>query len=340
MAPRLAIIADDLTGAADTAAPFAARGARVGVALSPSAVTDALARRPDVLAVCTDSREIGPDEARARVAAVVAALPAGIRVFKKVDSRLKGNIAAEMQALHFDRALVAPAIPAFGRIAAGGRIEGFGLSAPVEIAPALGEALARARIPDTRTPDDMRAALASADGDLLVGARGLGEVLAEAMFPAPPATIERLPGPRALIVVGSHDPITLAQVAAVADAGAAAIVPAPSGRADAVLDKTRMVLLATPEGPPVAPHTVAARLAEAVIAAPPFQTLLITGGATAAVVLARMKIASLDLLGEVLPGLPVAQARGMSIVLKSGGFGGAETLLQLLGRIEGGKGSG
>mgnify|MGYP002653296247 FL=1 len=40
-APRLAIIGDDLTGTLDAAAPFAARGARVQVALNPAALREA-----------------------------------------------------------------------------------------------------------------------------------------------------------------------------------------------------------------------------------------------------------------------------------------------------------
>ena len=102
----LAIIADDLTGAQDTAAPFAARGAGVRMAMSPAAVPDALAHGPHVLVICTDSREIPADQARARVVQTLANLPGSVPLFKKIDSRLKGNIAAELAGFDAARLLV------------------------------------------------------------------------------------------------------------------------------------------------------------------------------------------------------------------------------------------
>ena len=58
--PWLAIIADDLTGALDTAAPFAASPRGVAVASRPGALAAALAADADVVAVSTRSREIAP----------------------------------------------------------------------------------------------------------------------------------------------------------------------------------------------------------------------------------------------------------------------------------------
>ncbi|MDO5606454.1 MAG: four-carbon acid sugar kinase family protein [Paracoccus sp. (in: a-proteobacteria)] len=338
-APALTIIADDLTGAQDTAAPFAARGARVEVALRPSAIAAALAQRPDILAVSTDSREISAAEAARRVQTVLAALPAGARLFKKVDSRLKGNIAAELDAIPFDRALIAPAIAQFGRITQGGCLRGFGVDTPIDIAAALGPVSARSDIPDVLTPQDMDTALARTGADLLVGARGLGEALAARMYPAPPQMVGTLPGPRLLAVIGSHDPITLAQVETLATAGAARIVRAPNGQPGGPLDGDRVVLLATPGTDRRPADEVGASLAAAVMAAAPADTLVLSGGATAAVVLDRMGLTHLRLIGECLPGLPVTVAGATTVVLKSGGFGDAATLLHLLGLIAQGKGS-
>ena len=100
----LTIIGDDLTGALDASAPFAARGLRVAVALGPEHVAAALATDPDVIAVTTESREISPQAARDAVLRVARALP-DVRILKKVDSRLKGNIEAELSALEFASAL-------------------------------------------------------------------------------------------------------------------------------------------------------------------------------------------------------------------------------------------
>ena len=65
---RLAVLADDLTGALDAAAPFAARGITTVVALGLDGLDAALASGADVVGVSTDSREIVPDAARAAVA--------------------------------------------------------------------------------------------------------------------------------------------------------------------------------------------------------------------------------------------------------------------------------
>src|SRR5690606_6122283 len=79
---KRAIIADDLTGALDAAAPFAARGLSTVVALSAKALPKAIAQGSQVIGVSTDSREIPPDEARMAVASVVTALPDDFALFK------------------------------------------------------------------------------------------------------------------------------------------------------------------------------------------------------------------------------------------------------------------
>lgn len=332
-APRLVIIADDLTGAQDTAAPFAARGAKVWVALNAESVADALAQSPDILAVSTNSRELSEREATKRVAAVLAALPSGARLFKKIDSRLKGNVVAELSAISFDHALVAPAIPAFGRIVRDGNLQGFGVDAPINVAAILGNLANRTEIPDSITASDMEAALAETKADLLIGARGLGEALAAKLYPAEPTLINNLPGPRVLVVVGSHDPITLKQVAEVETSHAATVVSAPSGQPAAPLDGEKMLVVAKDGAAAVPGAIVEKSMAEAVAAAPRPDTLVLTGGATASAVLDRFSVGHIELLGECLPGLPVSRRGNTTFVLKSGGFGTAETLTKLFGMV-------
>lgn len=70
----LAIVADDLTGALDAAAPFAARGFHVEVALAIEAIGDALGAGPDVLSINLGSRELSAESARQRAAAALGAL--------------------------------------------------------------------------------------------------------------------------------------------------------------------------------------------------------------------------------------------------------------------------
>lgn len=122
----LGILADDLTGACDCAAPFAARGARVVVCLQPAGPAPKSATW-DVLVVNTDSRHQTAAEARARVRRGALLLrqggwPLG---FKKIDSTLRGHIGAELEELlelGVVRAWLAPAFPQQGRTVEAGHL--------------------------------------------------------------------------------------------------------------------------------------------------------------------------------------------------------------------------
>src|SRR5690606_892906 len=181
---KLAIIADDLSGALDAAAPLAMRGLRTIVALAPAGIETALRDDPEIIGVSTGSREGDPSAARAAVRRCLEALPAGTRIFKKVDSRLKGNIEAELDAIPYQRSLVVPAIPAFGRWVRDGRLGGFGVAEPVSVAARLGAHGSRASIPDIERQSDIDAALEATPCDLLVGARGLAEAVALRLAPS------------------------------------------------------------------------------------------------------------------------------------------------------------
>ncbi|WP_427912927.1 four-carbon acid sugar kinase family protein [Ramlibacter sp. MMS24-I3-19] len=115
------IIADDLSGAADCAIPFARAAHRTAVALHPL--------HPDLdadgltLSIDADTRRLDGDEAAARTRAIYTARRrAGQRLYKKIDSTLRGHWAAEVAALRplAGTAIVAPAYPALGRTVSGG----------------------------------------------------------------------------------------------------------------------------------------------------------------------------------------------------------------------------
>ena len=74
MTLRLAIVADDLTGALDTATPFALAGLKVVVAVSVDGVEDAIATKADVVAVNTASRALDATAAVESVARAMAAI--------------------------------------------------------------------------------------------------------------------------------------------------------------------------------------------------------------------------------------------------------------------------
>lgn len=115
----LGIIADDFTGAMDTASEVAARGYETVVV----AVPDASPPDSTVVAVNTDSRYLTPHEAAELVRDRIDAVGAST-IYKKIDSTLRGNVgsevAAALRATADELAVVAPAFPAAGRRTQGG----------------------------------------------------------------------------------------------------------------------------------------------------------------------------------------------------------------------------
>jgi len=114
------IVADDLSGAADCAIAFAAVGRRTVVTLETPGVMNAAAQADnvDVIAADTDTRRLSSQDAAQRTADAFNALNAtGRRLYKKIDSTLRGNWTAEVAALQplAGLAIVAPSFPATGR---------------------------------------------------------------------------------------------------------------------------------------------------------------------------------------------------------------------------------
>ncbi|PKL07333.1 MAG: hypothetical protein CVV53_00055 [Spirochaetae bacterium HGW-Spirochaetae-9] len=120
------VIADDFTGAGDSAVQFRSEGRPVRLLLNPGAFQETRQRNLAATVVNTDSRFLPSAEAYACVAETVRHLhKAGARFFyKKIDSTLRGNpadeIAAVMDAAGYRFAIVAPSAPKNGRIVSGG----------------------------------------------------------------------------------------------------------------------------------------------------------------------------------------------------------------------------
>jgi uncharacterized protein YgbK (DUF1537 family) len=120
---RLAIIADDLSSATDCGAQIVRSGLPVTVPLGSYSLP-AQAREPhapQVISVDTDSRNLPADEAYSKVkAATQQLIGEGWRYFyKSIDSTLRGNLGAEIEAVlevaKPDCAIIAPAFPKYGR---------------------------------------------------------------------------------------------------------------------------------------------------------------------------------------------------------------------------------
>lgn len=126
---QIALIADDLTGALDAAAPFAARG-RVTQVLCrlPAEHTPIAVAAAAVVSINTESRHWRADHAAQAVEAawrLLAPLSPAL-LYKKIDSTLRGNVVAEtlalLQASGKRYALLTPAYPAQNRTVRGGEV--------------------------------------------------------------------------------------------------------------------------------------------------------------------------------------------------------------------------
>jgi len=174
-------LADDLSGALDAGGAFHRRGLEVEIAVNAGGVGRALARsdgglKPALLGVTTETRNMPATFAAAAVEKVLAsAREAGASlVFKKIDSTLRGPVAAElravMNAFPQHRVLFAPANPAVGRTVENGvlRVKGVPLAEtdfardplnPMRssaVTDILGDvATERVTIPDIRTEADL-----------------------------------------------------------------------------------------------------------------------------------------------------------------------------------------
>lgn len=202
------IVADDLTGAADTGVKFCGSGDRVSITLSWQPGSRQPGAEPaEHIVLDTDSRSAAAHEAAGRVrdAVIIARHRAPSRWFKKIDSTMHGHVAAELTAfldalpMPDPLAVVCPAVPNQQRILRNGElIAGAGTRRDVVAALREGglsvSALAEHR--DADLLSDRLRALPSTVRVVVVDAvddRALHSI----------ATAVLAGGPRALVPVGS-----------------------------------------------------------------------------------------------------------------------------------------
>jgi D-threonate/D-erythronate kinase len=357
---RLLLIADDLTGALDTAAQFAALPGAVSVHWR------AVDGRSS-LSFASGARERSGDEADAAIAALLApqVIDRSTLAYAKLDSLLRGNPAREIAAWlrfgPFDQCLVAPAFPAHGRITRGGRqyrLSGGSLSMlPTDLVADLAQlgveaAFVRAGDPapsgvslwDAETDADLDAIVAAGRAargrTLWCGSGGLASALARS---AGLSTLTAFAFDRPVLgLFGSDQPITAAQVdacgdlgVAIEDGGAAAIREIAARLA---VGGVALVRLALPQD--VARDEAARRIARefgrllADLSAP--KTLFVAGGETLMAVCDALGADRLEIEGQAEPGVPVSRLRGgrfsgVRVVSKSGAFGDRDLLRRHLG---------
>jgi len=355
---HIGILADDLTGALDAAAPFATPAL-------PVTVVWGAAEAAGSFAIDSESRQLPPAEAVRRVAASLPRLAGCDIAFKKIDSLMRGNTVPEVVACcaadRFASIVIAPAFPGQGRVMRGGRQrvrDETGAWRPLDAD--IGASLACAGFPAIRLPRgevpagrgificdgetdaDLRQVGAARPEEpvLWCGTAGLAHALGR------PPSDDGVTGLRhpALIVVGSRHPVSLRQVArlggerstvaAVDDGGSlAAPVAAVGMRLAAGTDAALVFAL-----PPLAPESAEAvyrgvftRLAD--LPAP--GTLVVVGGDTLFRLCGALGASRLDAVGARLPGIAVSRFadgawRGADVISKSGAFGTDDLLARLL----------
>ncbi|MFL5289512.1 MAG: four-carbon acid sugar kinase family protein [Rhodopila sp.] len=355
----LRLVADDLTGALDTAAEFVGmtgpvhafwHGAIPSI-LPPNAALDSGTRELDAVSAATIVTTLAPALAEADIP------------FKKIDSLMRGPTLAEIAAcLRFgkwERAVLAPAFPYQGRATRGGvqhardpqghwsavggdivaslRTQGvpaqtgrFGMPLPPGIS-----------VFDAETDADLDNAAAvgrAASGSVLwIGTGGLAQALARC---SPAQATTPLPLPL-LGLFGSDQAVTAGQLAA---CGADWVRLRDGGPAEAASIAARLrsngralVSLDLPQGlaRAEAARRIGTELHRLVQALPPPGTLLVAGGETLRGLCLSLGARSLAVQGRIVPGLPRSILRGgawdcVTVVSKSGAFGYPTLLRDLL----------
>lgn len=341
MRPTVGVLADDLTSAADGAAPFVMRGhgAWVGRGRLPRQTSD-------VIAVDSGSRSVPEVEVAERVARLTAQLASRDILYKTVDSTLRGHVRVELDAAFRAsgrrRLVFAPAFPAAGRTTVGGvqLVGGIPVSEtaygrdPVHparhslLADLVPPSIANVVMLDATTQDELDAQVAAfpePEAMLWVGSPGMAAALARRLAPmltgAPVAAASSGHG-GILVVIGSANPRSHRQADRVEGASGVTLLRSPAKREDDPAPLLRRI----------------ARDAADRLRAGAFDALIATGGDTMEAILDLLEVREFEILHELEPGFPLGGAwlddgRTLLLAMKAGGFGDDDTLLRAVARL-------
>ena len=341
--PLLVVTADDSTGATEAGAACADAGLSVEVV--PLGVPS---RERDCVVVDLRSRHVSPGEARRRIRVVTDAA----HRIHKIDSTLRGNWAEELAALVEDgrRVVLIPSHPRAGRVCVGGVVYVGGVPvADSELGsdPRLPVRSSRPSetLPGTELagPEALAAWLASRTaGVAIVDASTLGEI-DELVRVALGIADVVVAGPAAVVGAVAHatspdgaqvtfpDPLLPPPIVAVC----ASLHPASRAQM-AVLAAAGIDVVTSPEVRSADPEAVASEVAERAhlrVDATQARSVILVGGDTAE---AFIGDAAVRVFGTVDVGVSLGEAevrgRRLRIASKPGGFGTANTLLDLVTR--------
>lgn len=363
---QLAILADDLTGACDAAIAFTTVAHPVRVVVHDAELTSS-----GVCAATSNTRDIPAEEAIHSVATFASALPAGLPVFKKIDSVFRGNTFVEIvtaaRCFPADLVVLAPAYPAVGRRQRAGvlhvqdlggeqliyvrqALAQHGCSASVVRAEENPDALRQDLLQHLANPQPLLLFDAWTSGDLIavvqavkslrlrvlwIGSGGLAHALAASFRPLEPLSQPELRPGSPIFFVGSDHATTLQQVRYLQTVSR--LVPKECNSSAPAAEDGLLLTIARGQ-------TQQGDIHAALASVSPENTscLFMTGGDTALLVCRALGIRSLQLIREFAPGVPLALAEGgrfngIHVILKSGGFGEPDLLCRihhLFGRKE------
>jgi len=340
---KVIIIADDLSGAAELAGIAFAHGLSAEVQRQFEPRTDA-----QMIAIDTDSRHLRPEIAADRVRrfAEQVAAEKGAWLFKKVDSVLRGNPRAEIEALlqatGKRRAVLLPANPSRGRTIRGGRylIDGVPLdqspfardpehprtSADVQtlLGPSTGT-VDPIVLPDVESEAELRTQVRARDEDTLASGAAdfFAALLNERCAPAKTNPLVVQPQPPALLVCGS----SAAWPSRESDCRAAN-VPVTTLDDPTLPPTTRVCLLGVGNSPAKSlQNDLMKRLADhaaTTIQAFSVHTVLAEGGATAAALAERMNWSRFAVVAAAPAGVgvlrPLGQDNAPLFLIKPGSY--------------------
>lgn len=415
----IAIIADDLTGASDTAMQFCKFGFRTTVIVDFSCVAKVkVSCGQEVFSINASTRSLMPTEAYKRVKLIIEQLlVVGIkRFYKKIDSTLRGHpgveLEAAMDALKAKLALVVPAFPANNRsqvdgylvvssTSSGERIESKchvptllqseikkptthidletvrrGGDALLEVVTSYYKQDPRVLIIDAETDDDLDniAYVCSRlpDDVLLAGAAGLAAHLPPLWGSCGFSCNKSSRCGLTLIVIGSRNPTTLTQMKHLMASEKTAVVKLSGSEilfgdtnaeilrcsnqislnlnskkpldsilltVDTILDADAQKCSTYNVGQQEAIASALGRISLNVFSWGAISSILVGGGDTAYHLCQALCARQINLITEILPGIPLGRLAGgicdgLLIVTKAGGFGPPDALLQVMKFLE------
>src|SRR3984885_1817718 len=356
---RVRLLADDRTGAIDTAVRFVPLAGPILVrwnlakALTPTGS----------LASDLGTRELSDAHSMGLATSAAELLRGADLAYLKCDSLLRGSLAQEiaacLNAQHFDHCVIAPAFPAQRRITRNGRqwAAAHGIDEWQLVGPDLAAQLAEFgfSVSKRQSGDSAPPGISLWDAETIEalqqvvteGRRLPGKVLwcgtaglAEAMAGAEPLRVETISSPL-LALVGTDHPVTLRQLTEVEPHRLVFDPEDPAGIAaiDAHLaGKGATIVTVHMPGVPdryLATSRIGESFTKLLAELPQPGTLFVTGGETLSHVCAALGAEALEVQGEIEPGISVSVLKGgkwdgVRVISKSGAFGNEGLIWRLI----------